>query len=159
MTGPTQPTDDRAAPTPSEAVAELNKLFDKALRALGDAGKQDDACELAAKGWTLLRQEWPKEGERLNGTLHYLTRTIRPTPVAGTGPDRLLEVRHLPPAERHRLIFQTYFALAAGETFALVNDHDPKPLYYQLAAENPGAFTWEPLEEGPEVWRVRIGKV
>ncbi len=159
MTGPSPLPDDRPAPTQSEAVAALNKLFDKALRALGDAGKQDDACELAAKGWSLLRQGWPKEGERLNGTLHYLTRTIKPTPVADAGPDRPLEVRHLPPAERHRLIFQTYADLAAGEAFVLVNDHDPKPLYYQLAAENPGAFTWEPLEEGPEVWRVRIGKV
>lgn len=159
MTGPTQPTDDRAAPTPSEAVAELNRLFDKALRALGDAGRQDDACELAAKGWTLLRHEWPKEGERLNGTLHYLTRTVRPQPVTDTGSDRLLEVRHLPPAERHRLIFRTYFALAAGEAFVLVNDHDPKPLYYQLEAEHPNQFSWTYLEKGPAVWRVEIGKL
>ncbi|HNQ98756.1 MAG TPA: DUF2249 domain-containing protein [Trueperaceae bacterium] len=159
MTGATPQTHDRQAPTPSEAVAALNKLFDKALRALGDAGRQDDACELAAQGWSLLRQEWPKEGERLNGTLHYLTRTLKPKPVTDAGSDRLLEVRHLPPAERHRLIFQTYADLAPGEAFLLINDHDPKPLYYQLAAENPGAFSWEPVEEGPEVWRVRIGKV
>ena len=41
----------------------------------------------------------------------------------------------------------------------LVNDYHPKPLYYQLAAENPGEFTWEYLDEGPEVWRVRIGRI
>ncbi|MDR7525880.1 MAG: DUF2249 domain-containing protein, partial [Armatimonadota bacterium] len=45
-----------------------------------------------------------------------------------------------------------------GEAFELVNDHDPKPLYYQFAAELPGQFTWQYLEQGPEVWRVRIGK-
>jgi len=28
--------------------------------------------------------------------------------------------------------------LAARTAFVLVNDHDPKPLYYQLAAENAG---------------------
>lgn len=40
----------------------------------------------------------------------------------------------------------------------LVNDHDPKPLYYQFAAEHTGAFSWEYLEEGPRTWRVRIGR-
>ncbi|MGW5686669.1 DUF2249 domain-containing protein [Nonomuraea sp. NPDC003754] len=47
---------------------------------------------------------------------------------------------------------------AGGTAFVLVNDHDPKPLYYQFAAEHPGAFTWEYLEAGPEVWKVRIGR-
>lgn len=37
-------------------------------------------------------------------------------------------------------------------------DHDPRPLYYQFAAERSGAFTWQDLEEGPETWRVEIGK-
>jgi len=41
----------------------------------------------------------------------------------------------------------------------LVNDHDPKPLYYQLSAENPGEFSWVYLEQGPDVWRVRIGRI
>lgn len=146
--------------TPDEAVARLNKLFDTALRKLGDAGSQDDACELAAQGWTLLRHTWPREGERLNGTLHYLTRTVKPPKApAPSAPDKLLEVRHLIPAERHRVIFETYFELEPGNAFVLVNDHDPKPLYYQFAAEHPGRFVWEPLEEGPEVWRVRIGRV
>ena len=40
----------------------------------------------------------------------------------------------------------------------LVNDHDPKPLYYQLAAEHPDQFSCDYLEEGPEAWRVRIGR-
>jgi uncharacterized protein (DUF2249 family) len=70
-----------------------------------------------------------------------------------------LDVRSEPPARRHQLIFETYGALAAGEAFELVNDHDPKPLYYQLAAEHTDQFTWEYLEQGPEVWRVRIGRV
>ena len=45
-----------------------------------------------------------------------------------------------------------------GEALELVNDHDPKPLRYQFEAELPGTFTWDYLEEGPEAWRVRIGK-
>lgn len=70
-----------------------------------------------------------------------------------------LDVRQEVPARRHQLIFDTYGALAAGEQFVLVNDHDPKPLYYQFAAEQADRFTWEYLEQGPEVWRVRIGRV
>jgi uncharacterized protein (DUF2249 family) len=40
----------------------------------------------------------------------------------------------------------------------LVNDHDPKPLYYQFQAELGEPFQWEYLESGPEVWKVRIGR-
>jgi uncharacterized protein (DUF2249 family) len=70
-----------------------------------------------------------------------------------------LDVRTLIPRERHPLIFRTFGALAAGDAFVLVNDHDPKPLFYQFQAECTGEFTWEYLEQGPDVWRVAIGKV
>ncbi|WP_405001336.1 DUF2249 domain-containing protein [Geochorda subterranea] len=69
-----------------------------------------------------------------------------------------MDVRETPPPMRHPLIFETYQRLGPGEGFVLVNDHDPKPLYYQFAAELPEQFTWEYLQSGPEVWRVRIGK-
>lgn len=69
-----------------------------------------------------------------------------------------LDVRTIPPRQRHPLIFETFDALAPGEAFELVNDHDPKPLYYQFQAERPGLLEWEYLEQGPETWRVRIGK-
>jgi len=54
-----------------------------------------------------------------------------------------------------RLVRQTGRKVAGG---VLVNDHDPKPLYYQFRFEREGQFTWDYLEEGPEVWQVRIGK-
>jgi uncharacterized protein (DUF2249 family) len=72
--------------------------------------------------------------------------------------EQIIDVREVPPAQRHPLIFETFEALQPGDGFLLVNDHDPKPLYYQLAAEQPGTFTWDYLEEGPVVWRVRIGR-
>lgn len=73
--------------------------------------------------------------------------------------DPILDVRKEIPRTRHTLIFDTFTNLESETAFVLVNDHDPKPLYYQFAAENAGEFTWAYLEEGPEVWRVRIGKV
>ncbi|HET7830090.1 MAG TPA: DUF2249 domain-containing protein [Candidatus Limnocylindrales bacterium] len=72
---------------------------------------------------------------------------------------QILDVRTEPPARRHALIFETFDALEPGAVFELRNDHDPKPLYYQFAAEHAGRFTWEYAEQGPEVWRVLIGRV
>lgn len=42
--------------------------------------------------------------------------------------ERVLDVRTVPPPQRHPLILQTFESLAPGEAFILVNDHDPKPL-------------------------------
>lgn len=72
--------------------------------------------------------------------------------------DRPLDVREVVPRERHTLIFDTFTGLKPGEAFILVNDHDPRPLYYQFQAEHTGEFSWDYLEQGPEVWRVRIGR-
>lgn len=69
-----------------------------------------------------------------------------------------IDVRTIIPRERHPLLFKTFDDLAAGESFELVNDHDPKPLYYQFMAERPGELGWEYLEEGPETWRVVLTK-
>ncbi len=73
--------------------------------------------------------------------------------------DQTLDIRSEIPRRRHELIFETYGKLGSGDGFVLVNDHDPKPLYYQFEAEHTGEFSWDYLEEGPEVWRVRIGRV
>ena len=70
-----------------------------------------------------------------------------------------LDVRQIAPAQRHPLIFQTFEALQPGEAFVLINDHDPKPLYYQFRFEREWQFTWDYLEQGPDDWRVRVGKV
>jgi len=74
-------------------------------------------------------------------------------------PQTELDVRTLTPRDRHPLIFRTFGTLAPGNAFVLVNDHDPKPLFYQFQAESNGQFTWDYLEQGPDVWRVAIGKV
>lgn len=73
-------------------------------------------------------------------------------------PEAIIDVRSIIPRERHPLIFNTFLALKPGQGFVLVNDHDPKPLYYQFQAEHAGAFQWDYLEQGPDVWRVRIGR-
>lgn len=69
-----------------------------------------------------------------------------------------LDVRLLPPRDKHPTIFRTFDALASGQALVLLNDHDPRPLRYQLAAERPDSFEWEYEAEGPELWRVRISR-
>ena len=71
----------------------------------------------------------------------------------------VVDVRQTPPPQRHPLIFGTFESLAVGQSFELINDHDPKPLYYQFQAERTGQFEWQYLEQGPDTWRVEIRKI
>lgn len=67
-----------------------------------------------------------------------------------------VDARIYVPKDKHPTIFNTFFALKPGEKMELINDHDPRPLHYQLIIEHDGEFEWEYLEEGPEVWRVAM---
>jgi len=69
-----------------------------------------------------------------------------------------LDVTQIVPKLKHPTIFEYFDALDAGEEFIIDNDHDPKPLYYELLGERGNIFIWEYLEQGPEWWRVRIAK-
>ncbi len=69
------------------------------------------------------------------------------------------DVRPYSPAERHDMFYQAFAEIKPGEAFEFINDHDPKPLYYQMEAESKDPFKWEYLEKGPDVWKVRVIKV
>lgn len=71
----------------------------------------------------------------------------------------IIDVRQFASAVKHRTIFTVWNALSGGSRMLLVNDHNPKPLYYQLAAEYPGQFEWTYVEDGPERWQVEIRKL
>lgn len=70
-----------------------------------------------------------------------------------------IDVRQIPGPQRHPLIFQTFEGLQVGEALELVNDHDPFPLQNQFNFMKRGQFQWDYLQQGPNVWRVRIAKV
>lgn len=70
----------------------------------------------------------------------------------------VIDVREIPRGRRHPRIFARYARLAPGESFTLVNNHDPKHLRREFEAAHPGAFTWDYVESGPREWRVRIGR-
>lgn len=73
--------------------------------------------------------------------------------------ETVLDVTVIEPRQKHATIFQYFDALEPGESFVISNDHDPKPLYYQFLGERGQVFSWEYLEEGPQTWKVRIGKL
>mgnify|MGYP006276749719 CR=1 FL=1 len=63
-----------------------------------------------------------------------------------------IDVRELPPKERHPKIMDAFESLESGDALTLINDHDPKPLYYEMQAEREGfdADGYEVRKEGPE---------
>lgn len=69
-----------------------------------------------------------------------------------------INVPLIEPKLKHPTIFKVFDSLKGGESLTIHNDHDPKPVYYQLLGERGDVFTWQYLEEGPEWWDVRITK-
>lgn len=67
-----------------------------------------------------------------------------------------IDVRSVPPPQRHALIFSTFRGLAEGQALELVNDHDPVPLRRQFQVQAPGQYAWEDLQRGPDLWRAAI---
>lgn len=70
-----------------------------------------------------------------------------------------LDVRPVEPKHRLETIMGAYDALPVGGTLDLTVDHDPRCMYYTLEAfHGPESFSFEYLENGPEVWRVEVQK-
>ena len=75
-----------------------------------------------------------------------------------TEKENILNVTELEPKLKHPTIFVRFDELKPGESLTIHNDHDPKPLYYQLLGERGNIFTWEYMEQGPKLWRIKISK-
>lgn len=105
------------------------------------------------------RYDWVyKKNEPGEVVVHVTKREEPKSPAADATVIQEFDVRPHPPAKRHDLVFGAFDQLAAGEAFIFTNDHDPKPLYYQIEAECEVPFTWEYLQSGPEAWIVKVAK-
>ena len=69
-----------------------------------------------------------------------------------------MDLRNLPPFERHSKIWAMWNGLKEGETLRIINDHEPRPLYYQFEAEPKGQFEWSYEQQGPKNWIFAIKK-
>ena len=78
---------------------------------------------------------------------------------AGDG-GAVLDVRDVPPPQRHPKIHDAFAELEAGEALTIVNDHEPKPLYYEFAAEVESfdAEGYEVERRGPTEFVARFPK-
>ena len=148
-------------PAEADLIDGLTRVLVRACRRLAEAGRPAEAGRLAADAWALVRRTHQRQALHLDGAMHHIARLeqqlesqLKEEPMADTE----LDVRTEIPLRRHELIFEAFAALPVGQAYVLVNDHDPKPLRYQFEAENTGEFSWEYLEQGPQVWRVRIGR-
>ena len=68
----------------------------------------------------------------------------------------VIHVQGIDPRHRHAVIFQLFGHLAPEASLQLIVDHDPKPLRFQLEARHGSRGQWTYLEEGPDLWRVRV---
>ena len=80
-------------------------------------------------------------------------------PAASVERTEEIDVRTIPPVQRHPLIFAKFDALTIGSSVRLVNDHDPIPLNRQFESLRPGQFSWDYIERGPALFQVRIRRV
>ncbi|HZY63024.1 MAG TPA: DUF2249 domain-containing protein [Edaphobacter sp.] len=70
-----------------------------------------------------------------------------------------LDLREVPRPLRHPLVFRKLDGLSMGESFVLVNDHDPIPLNRQIEQMRPGQAQWKYLQRGPEIFRIEVRRV
>lgn len=70
-----------------------------------------------------------------------------------------LDLRDTPRPQRHPIVFTAFDRLEEGESFVLINDHDPQPLRRQIERTREGKMAWEYIERGPECFRIRITRV
>ncbi|HMM54636.1 MAG TPA: DUF2249 domain-containing protein [Candidatus Desulfobacillus sp.] len=70
-----------------------------------------------------------------------------------------IDIRTVPVPESAPRVFAAFDDLSPGEALLLVDDHDPKLLFDRFQAESRGQFTWDRLENGPRLWRIRVGKL
>jgi hypothetical protein len=63
-----------------------------------------------------------------------------------------LDMRAVPLLQRQARIMSAWRDLPAGAELRLINDREPKPLYYLFQATQRGRFEWRYEKEDPEEW-------
>jgi regulator of cell morphogenesis and NO signaling len=69
-----------------------------------------------------------------------------------------IDVTKIQPQLKHTTIFEAFDKAGPGASILIHNDHDPKPLYYQLLGLKGNCFSWTYLKKGPMEWEIEIKK-
>lgn len=72
-----------------------------------------------------------------------------------------LDLRDVAPPKRHPTIMKAFEEMESGETLTLVNDHEPKPLYYQMKeeVESFNSDGYEVDKQGPNKFVAQLPKL
>jgi uncharacterized protein (DUF2249 family) len=70
--------------------------------------------------------------------------------------ERTIHVAEIDPQHRHAILFRLFEHLAPHQSLQIIVDHDPRRLRLQLEAHHGSRCGWSYLEQGPDVWRVRL---
>ncbi len=71
-----------------------------------------------------------------------------------------VDVRAVEPKHRLELILGAWSSLRQGDELFLTVDHDPKCMYYTLAADyGQDSFSFEYLVNGPIDWEVKVRRL
>jgi uncharacterized protein (DUF2249 family) len=70
--------------------------------------------------------------------------------------ERVINVADVDPQYRHAILFRLFEHLAPDQSLQIKVDHDPRRLRLQLEAHHGLRCGWYYLEQGPDLWRVRL---
>ena len=76
------------------------------------------------------------------------------TAVAGS----TLDLAQVAPARHQHALLRAFDDLEPDERMIVVAPYHPRGLLAALQIERWGRFEWSPLSDGPQVWRVEIGR-
>jgi uncharacterized protein (DUF2249 family) len=114
------------------------------------------SCELHAGEVVYLESGAPHRIEAHEDSVLFVVATGK---AASQNTSKELDLREVPRPERHPLVFADLDALKVGESFLLINDHDPVPLRRQIEDRRPGQVTWEYERGEPGMFRIRIKRI
>ncbi|WP_221033033.1 DUF2249 domain-containing protein [Actomonas aquatica] len=78
---------------------------------------------------------------------------------ATPSPTETLDVRLVPCAGKHELIFHRWSELAVGGDLVLINDHRPEPLRRQFEQMLGGCYVWEEIESPADGFAVKLTRL
>lgn len=79
-------------------------------------------------------------------------------PLDTIAPVSVLDVRRLPCELRRATIIESFDALEPGQAMEIINSFDPVPLRQHFEERTLVGFNWDYLEQGPDIWRIRLAR-
>ncbi len=70
-----------------------------------------------------------------------------------------LDLRKVAPEERSLRVLQAMESIRPGTIFLLFDNQEPVEIRKQLDHDFAGRFRWKLLQEGPDLWVIKVAKL